>query len=102
MVLSIHLPSGQRVACPASAARLSSADDSLSVEHAASGDVLYASAERAELTVGRGSDVRHFRLHLMNARLAPTEWSFLAADVAELPASPAEAVEMEQAVFPMI
>lgn len=104
MVLHIQLPSGEQVDYPATAARLASAAGNLAVERLASGEVLYASAPEAELTVGNGSETRYFHLQLMNARLTPAEWSFLAADVTELPDAPLEqdaAAETEQIVFPM-
>lgn len=99
MVLSIQLPTGERIVCPAMSARLTSADGSLAVEHPASGNVQYASARQAELTVGDGWRVRHFRMHLMNARLTPAEWSILAADFAECPEPLPESEEVH---FPII
>src|SRR5688572_1976510 len=103
MTLHIKLPSGQGIACAASAARLTSSDGSLTVERPATGEVLYASAPHAELTVGDGCHARYFRLDLMHARLTPVEWTFLAENVTELPnALPEVGPPAEPIVFPMI
>jgi hypothetical protein len=103
MTLHIKLPSGQGIECPASAARLTSSAGSLTVERPATGEVLYASAPQAELTIGDGCHQRYFQLSLMHARLTPMEWTFLVENMTELPEAPPEPhgpTTTEPIVFP--
>jgi hypothetical protein len=103
MDLHIRLASGQGIDCPATAARLTSAAGTMTVERPATGEVLYASATQAELTVGDGCHQRCFHLSLMHARLTPVDWTFLVENITELPETPPEPEDPPQKdliVFP--